>query len=596
MSHTSDTRKGKTKVGLKHHLHQRDGAWYYRRRVPKSLMGSFGAMIQFSLGTTNLRKAAKLREIHDVEWTRRFEAAEAGHEPTIERAERANAHAKTLTEADAIQRVRAYVQTIDERRRKDALASSPMDSDERREWETELAIDLALARYRAPDYDHIEFVSREWEKIFPHADFAIDEKTFPRDATFDLVKRAAIELARRALARAHDDHRHGFFDRLFDPKQPLAVTVQELSEQYLTLKSQEGQARKIAQKTIDRQKANVALVREILGDETLVRDLNWDACMRFCRLLTEVPPNRTKIYPGVPLEEAIVRARHEGRETFSAVTQQQYLATLKELLSLAVKKDLIRVNYAEDLRPLTTYDLAADERRRPFEIEQLKALFESEFYRSCADAGDVPYRHADKGWRYWFPLLSLFTGMRPREIFQMHVDDLKRTDSGTLYLDIVATSDEDDANAPERKKTVKTSTSRRKIPLHPELVRLGFVSFADDQRTASSDPLLFRGLTRNNYGDPAAYPLKRFRETYLKPMHLKRQQAAYSFRHTWRDAARRIKASDDFLKAVGGWSGGKTTADVYGSKHHPDLYAEEVAKIGYEGLDLSHLYPKRTSA
>ena len=25
----------------------------------------------------------------------------------------------------------------------------------------------------------------------------------------------------------------------------------------------------------------------------------------------------------------------------------------------------------------------------------------------------------------------------------------------------------------------------------------------------------------------------------------------------------------------------------------PDLFAEDVAKIAYEGLDLSHLYPKR---
>ena len=94
------------------------------------------------------------------------------------------------------------------------------------------------------------------------------------------------------------------------------------------------------------------------------------------------------------------------------------------------------------------------------------------------------------------------------------------------------------------------------------------------------------------YDDPAAYPLKRFREVYLKAIDLKPRQAAYSFRHTWRDAARRINASPDFLKAVGGWSDGKTTADIYGSKDQPDLYAKDMARIAFEGLDLSHLYLK----
>jgi integrase len=311
--------------------------------------------------------------------------------------------------------------------------------------------------------------------------------------------------------------------------------------------------------------------------------------------LAQLPPNRTKIYPGLPLGEAIARAKQERRPTLSAVTQQNYLAALKELLALAVKKDLIRVNYAEDLRPLRVDDLAPDEKRKPFEIGQLKIFFNSEFYRTCADGGEVPYRHADMDWRYWFPLLSLYTGMRPKEIFQLHVDDLKPTEKGTYYFDVAETTDEDDAIAPERKKTIKTMTSRRKIPVHPELVNIGFIAFVADQRHGSDDPLLFRNLKRDGYNDPASYPLKRFREVYLKMMELKPKQSAYSFRHTWRDAARRINASPDFLKALGGWSDGKTTSDSYGSKHQPDLYAKDMARIAYEGLDLSHLHLKATS-
>jgi integrase len=373
------------------------------------------------------------------------------------------------------------------------------------------------------------------------------------------------------------------------------MTVRELAEQFLELKSEEAQAHNVARKTLDKQRSNLALVRKILGDETLVRDLNWDACRRFCSILAQLPPHLTKLYPGQPLNEVIARAKQEGRQALSAITQQQYLATLKELLALAVKKDMLRVNYAEDLRPLKVDDLSPEEKRSPFEIPQLNALFCSEYYRQCA-VGAVPYRQADKDARYWFPLLSLFTGIRPKEIFQMHVDDLKLTEKGNWYLDIAATTDEDDEASPERKKTIKTLTSRRKVPVHPELVRLGFLAFVEEKRQASNDPLLFRNLTRNKYGDPAAYVLRRFRDDYLKPMNLKPRQAAYSFRHTWRDAARRISASPEFLRAVGGWSTGKTTADVYGSKDQPDLHAQDMARIVFEGLDLSHLYPKTVAS
>jgi hypothetical protein len=75
--------------------------------------------------------------------------------------------------------------------------------------------------------------------------------------------------------------------------------------------------------------------------------------------------------------------------------------------------------------------------------------------------------------------------MRPKEIFQMHVDDLKSTERGNWYLDIAATTDEDDEASPESKKTIKTLTSRRKVPVHPELVRLGFLAFVEDLLPAS---------------------------------------------------------------------------------------------------------------
>ena len=581
------------KLAETHHLQKRGAAWYYRRRVPKNLRIAFGECIQRSLGTTAKKTAIRKRELLDVEWSKRFEEAELATAPAAGRERPSALSRKVLTQAEAHQRVLAYVERYDAQLRRGYLTAGPLEPDEQEEWERDLAIELALAKGYSHPEEHDQYISSEWERIFPESLFEIDEKTFTRDEVFDLVKRAAIELRKRALAHARHDHQRVFFDRLFDPKAPPPVTVRELAEEYLTLTLEEGRAHKLAEKSIDKKGENLSLVRDILGDETLVRDINWTACRHFCSVLAHVPANRTKIYKGVPLNEALERAKEERRPGLAAITQGQYLTTLKDLLDLAVNKELIRTNYAKDLRPLAADDVAADEKTIPFDLDQLVAFFNSAYYRTCADGTSAPHRRADKSWRFWFPLVSLFSGMRPKEIFQMHVNDVRCTEKGTWFFDIVATSDDDDEQAPQLKKTTKTKTSRRQIPIHPELQRLGFLAFVEEQRKASDDPLLFRGIKRNQYKDPAHYPLRRFREVFLREaIELKPRQTAYSFRHTWRDAARRINASEDFLKAIGAWRGGKSTSDIYGSKDHPDLYAAHVAKIAFEGLDLSYLYVK----
>ena len=47
--------------------------------------------------------------------------------------------------------------------------------------------------------------------------------------------------------------------------------------------------------------------------------------------------------------------------------------------------------------------------------------------------------------------------------------------------------------------------------------------------------------------------------------------------------------SRDAVLALGGWSAGGTE-EIYGGGLRPSTLAREIAKIRYEGLDLSHLY------
>ncbi len=574
-----------------HRLLNRNGVWYYRRRVPQNLRTFFDLeMVMVSLKTSDRKEAASLRTIRDLEWDAKFAAAEARlAEPPLGNGNTATDVPTVLSGPAALQMVLSYVERTDRQRSEKWAADPPTNAHERREAKENLEIDLAAVQGLAPAYDHVEYLSQAWARIFgPNA---VVGDAAENAAVLDLVKRACIEIQRRAMARAEDDHSRRFFDAQFDPSRPKPVTVRELAEEFIALKAEEAQALGTSAKHLERQHGNMSLIRDILRDETLVSDINWNVCRRFVSVLAQVPSNRTKKYKDHTLEEAIEHAAMDGNPALGFISQQQYLGTLKEFLELAVKKDLIRTNYASDLRPMKVDAVAPEDKTIPFDVGQLRSFFRSSYYMGCAGAGGDPYRNAGKPWRFWFPLLSLFCGMRPREIFQLHIADLKTTDKGTLYFDLAKTSDADDVAEPENKKTLKTPTSRRQVPVHPELVKIGFAKFVAELMTASDDELIFRGITRDKYGDPAHYPLRDFRDTFLpKGMALRPRQTAYSFRHTWRDAARAIGASPDFLKAVGAWKGPQTTSDIYGSKHHPDLYASDLARIEYPGLNLKHLY------
>ncbi|MGA7453260.1 MAG: hypothetical protein WBW73_18950 [Rhodoplanes sp.] len=159
-------------------------------------------------------------------------------------------------------------------------------------------------------------------------------------------------------------------------------------------------------------------------------------------------------------------------------------------------------------------------------------------------------------------------------------------------MDVAATADDDDGDHVSSRKSLKTASSRRKIPLHPELIAIGFLQFVESRKKTGAGSRLFPDLKPDKYGNHASYALKRFRDTYLpSALKLEPRQSFYSFRHSWRDALRRVDAQPATLQALGGWSQGKLASDDYGDKSDPDFQAKYMEQITFPGLDLAPLYP-----
>ena len=105
------------------------------------------------------------------------------------------------------------------------------------------------------------------------------------------------KLTRRKLALYADRFDKAFFDEAFDPKAHAPVKFRQLAEQYLAMKQEEGEANGSSSKWLDKTRAQVALVRDLIGDDMLVEDIDYDRCLRARSLLARVPRNRTGSCP-----------------------------------------------------------------------------------------------------------------------------------------------------------------------------------------------------------------------------------------------------------------------------------------------------------
>lgn len=218
-----------------------------------------------------------------------------------------------------------------------------------------------------------------------------------------------------------------------------------------------------------------------------------------------------------------------------------------------------------------------------WETDQLRLLFGSrvyaEGYRPAAGAGEAAY---------WLPLLALFTGARQGELAPLTVDDV-RTDphTGIVYFRIT--------NDPELGASVKTTSSRRVVPVHPELVRLGFLGIVAARRKEGLRTQIFP-LMKKGPRDGFSEAWSKWFGRYLKQIGIPGGGPVFhSFRHNFKDALRQKGESEDINDALTGHSGGGVGRS-YGSKDKAkrfgmDRLADAVAQAGYPGLSLEHLYP-----
>lgn len=362
----------------------------------------------------------------------------------------------------------------------------------------------------------------------------------------------------------------------------MGPTLSEVYDRYLADPTKRRSARTmLAHQTTRR------VVEDVLGADTPVASITRDQCRDLLETLRWLPVNMAQKFGDVRVRDAAKAAKADlSIRTINATNLNAYMARFATMMNWAVAEELIGRNPARGLQIAET--VHPQDRRKPFELWQLQRIFNAPIYTGCKDEQNgysVVGTHIAVGARFWVPLICLFSGMRLNEACQLDVTDVREIE-GVLCFVITEQS-----LVGTRDKSLKTKSSERIVPAHPELLAIGLAAFVDRKRREKAVKL-FDDLPLGKRGFRSVAFSRWFTRFLVSIDASSNLTCFHSFRHGFRDATRNAQIDRDVALRLGGWiTGGSASeaADDYGSGYRPQVLFEAISKVRYDGLDLSHL-------
>ncbi len=246
----------------------------------------------------------------------------------------------------------------------------------------------------------------------------------------------------------------------------------------------------------------------------------------------------------------------------------QWQITFKSIWKHGLKYDLVTDN------PFVVIDQKVDKSElegEPWSPQEIKGWFSGPMF--TGHGGD--YDRATVGtivtkdWRWWLPVLSLWSGTRLNEWAAAPLADVRQIGEG-WFLDL--TNRPVGGDDPLR---IKNKGSRRLVPIHQRLIDLGFLEYVRSQTGTHLFPDL-HGFTLH----PASRAANWFSKV-RKPG----QKTIHELRHTFKYQVRSTKASEEVSDLITGHQNG-SMGRKYGQGVDPAVLTEAVAKVTFPTFPL----------
>ncbi len=329
---------------------------------------------------------------------------------------------------------------------------------------------------------------------------------------------------------------------------PVGKTVTELFQAYKAAKILDEGNNRSTVKTLDEFGSTVRRFVELQGDLPIA-DVTRAVVQDYRTCLARFP-TKSKGALGLTAQQLIAKAEKEKLPTLAGATIRNKLRALSAVLGYGVRMAWLTENPVEASgiakAASRTAKATAARKRKDYTWDELVCIFHSPAFSTMG--WQFPRRdfgHAV----FWLPLLMYYTGARREELAQLAVSDVLVGEGGVACLSILATLGEDD-----RGRTVKTLGSRRQVPLHPDLIRLGLVDYANG---LPPEGQLFPNLRPNPDGYYGVNWGKAWAQ-YLRGVVLLDSPAspAHGFRHTFKTLCRQAGIPEDVHDAITGHSSG----------------------------------------
>lgn len=288
------------------------------------------------------------------------------------------------------------------------------------------------------------------------------------------------------------------------PSQPDGPTLFELWQQHWETLAKLSRGRQKSERTKEDEQGHACRLN-ILSASKPIDQFTVEDFERIYSDIFDIRPSRgSKLPPPDSPKEAILAK--EGERRIEAGTVEKLIVRLSVLHEFAFKKGLTQIPPKAPERPIPNHSPVGKKPvEKAFNKTDLQAIFSGYLYTGT----ELIKSNAVFPYQFWLPVLGLYTGGRLNELCQLDTEDISKKEPEGIWT-ISMMDDERDRPLP---KSLKNQSSRRILPIHSELIRMGFLAFVEQAAKEGREKLFSDGLTYNpkkGWGSNATHFFCRF--------------------------------------------------------------------------------------
>lgn len=452
-----------------------NGRYYHRRRIPEDLISVYRKEEHLkSLKTSDYRTALELFYIADAKLQSSWRAQRQRKADLLATRQTETAVVLSELSEEDITRISQHVESAalagDERRRE----SGTYDIDEILEYQKSYreVLPIVKAAVAVGDIEILAPMLSQFLMLYRYED-RLNESDFRRLA---LAYGRAVIRTNEKLLRRYDGEDVPTPRLSVRQQHLLSEVVKDYIDNYQAVRH-EAMFKKVC--------AVLPMFLDVVGDKA-IHTLRQTDINHFFDVVNRLPARWKDIARQRKMSVLDLSKLGLG-EMAPATFEGTYKAVVTPFLKTAVTNWQDRGFPTTLTTEMLRYTGSREENeghQRAFHEHELQRLFMG---RELAEFS----KSKNEQHKFWLPHLGLFTGARVNELCQLNpqVDILKDEPSGVWYLNITEQSEA----AEDVTKRVKTKSSRRKVPIHSQLIEIGFLHYVDALKRAGKT-LLFDGF------------------------------------------------------------------------------------------------------